>query len=49
MKSPFFIYNSVDLGRTVKNVNNKLIKMKNEEINKKKSFPVVLIYKSLEN
>ena len=49
MKSPFFIYNSVDVGRTVKNVNNKLIKMKNEEINKKKSFPVVLIYTSLEN
>ena len=49
IKSPFLVYNSVDIRGNIKHVNNKIIKMKNEEFKKKRSFPIVIIYTSLEN
>ena len=49
MKSPFYVYNSEDIRGNIKNVNNKIIKFKNEEFKKKRSFPIVLIYTILED
>ena len=43
-KSPFFVYNSLDVRDNIKNVKNKIIKQKDEELKHDRSFPYALIY-----
>ena len=45
----FWIYNSLDIRGNHKNINNKIIKLKDEQLNKNRSFPYVLVYTEFDN
>ena len=42
----FFVYNNSYINDKIKNIKNKIIKLKDEDLNKKRSFPYVLVYSS---